>query len=98
MRINYLYPLSHLRAKNLYPLYHLTSRVFNKVLSLPSDINCKVHSTDWFERSVLLPQYQQQLSQHKEQLPQLDLNDRAIVKQLEQEAGQPHENFGIVDW
>lgn len=85
MLINYLYPLSHLRAKNLYPLYHLTSRVFNKVLSLPSDITCKIHNTDWFEQSVLLPQYQQQLSQHKEQLPQLDLNEWAIVKQLEQE-------------
>lgn len=85
MRINYLYPLSHLSINNLYPLYQLTKRFFNKALSLPSDIACKVHCTDWFERSFLLPQYQQQLSQHKKRLPQLDSSELNIVRQLEQQ-------------
>ena len=85
MRVNYLYSLSHLRLNNLYPLYHLTNRVLNKVLSLPSDIACKAHSSHWFEQSVLLPQYRQQLNQHKNQLPPLDSNERAIVEQLNQE-------------
>ena len=69
---------------NLYSLYHLTRRVFDKASSLPSDIACKVHSADWFEQSVLLPQYQQQLTQHKEHLPNLDLNEQTIVEQIEQ--------------
>ncbi len=85
MRINYLYPLSRLRTNNLYPLYNLTHRLFNKVLSLPSDITCHLHNTDWFEQSVLLPQYQQRLDQHKTQLPKLDSNELAIVEQLERE-------------
>jgi len=84
MRINYLYPLQRLRLNNLYPLYHLTNRVLNKVSSLPSDIACKIHSIDWFEQSVLLPQYQQRLKQYKEQLPTLSADDRAIVEQVEQ--------------
>lgn len=85
MRINYLYPLSNLRVNNLYPLYHLTNRVLNKVLSLPSDLACKIHNTAWFEQTFLLPQYQQHLNQYREQLPRLDANERAIVEQLEQE-------------
>ncbi len=84
MAINYLYPLSQLRANNLFPLYHLTNRVINKALSLPSDIACRLHNTDWFEQSVLLPQYQRHLSQHQHLLPQLEASDRAIVEQLEQ--------------
>ncbi len=84
MHINYLYPLQRFRINNLYPLYHLTHRVINKALSLPSDIACKLHSTDWFEQSVLLPQYQQQLQRHKAQLPTLNTDDRAIVEQIEQ--------------
>ena len=86
MRINYLFPLQRFRSDNLYPLYHFTQRVINKVTSLPSDIACELHSTDWFERAVLLPQYQQQLQDHKEQLPILDIEEQAIVDQIEQNA------------
>jgi hypothetical protein len=83
MRINYLYPLEYLRINNPYPLYHLTNRIVNKALSLPSDIACKLHGTDWFEQSFLLPQYQQHLNQHKKQLPQLAPGELAIVEKLE---------------
>ncbi|MDX2230103.1 MAG: hypothetical protein NW220_10720 [Leptolyngbyaceae cyanobacterium bins.349] len=85
MRINYFYPLHHLRINNLYPIYHLANRARNKLLSIPSDLAAKIYSTDWFEQAVLLPQYQEHLSEHKQHLPQLNDADQAIVNQLEQE-------------
>lgn len=83
MRINYLYPLQHVRLNNLYPLRQLTQRLINKGLSLPSDIACEIHNMDWFEQSILLPQYQQYRSQHKPLLPTLNADEQAIVEQLE---------------
>ncbi|PSN16429.1 hypothetical protein C7293_02675 [filamentous cyanobacterium CCT1] len=85
MRINYLYPLYHLRPNNLLPLYHLGIRVINKLLSLPSDIAAKIHSTDWVEQSILLPQYQQYLTHYQNHLPKLDTSDLTIAEQIEQE-------------
>ncbi|MBD1847824.1 hypothetical protein H6F89_31455 [Cyanobacteria bacterium FACHB-63] len=84
MRINYLYSLRNLRTNNLYPLYDLANRGINKFLSLPSDIASKLHSIDWYEQAILLPQYQQYLSHHKSHLPKLDANELGIVKQIEQ--------------
>jgi len=85
MRINSLDRLRHLRWDNLQPLYDLAHRVVNKGLSLPSDTACRINSTDWFERSVLFPRYQQWRDRHQPQLPQLDPRERAIAEQLERE-------------
>jgi hypothetical protein len=85
MYINHWNSLSDLSINNPYPLYQLTNRLFNKFLSLPSDIACKIHCTDWFEQSFLLPQYRQQLKQYKKQLPQLDFTEQAIVEKLKHE-------------
>ncbi len=84
MQIDRLHIFHYLRIDNLYPLYYLAIRLLNKVLSLPSDIACKVNSTDWFERSILLPRYQKLLNQHKEQLPKLNTAELDILEQLEQ--------------
>lgn len=85
MRISSLDRLRHLRWDNLQPLYDLADRVVNKGLSLPSDMACRINSTDWFERSVLLPRYQQWRDRHQPHLPQLDPRERAIAEQLERE-------------
>jgi hypothetical protein len=85
MRANTLFQLQHLRFNNLYPLYHLVQRFVNKILSLPSDLACQINSTDWFERWVLLPRYQQWRARHEEHLPKLDSSERAIVDRLEHE-------------
>ncbi|WP_373541645.1 hypothetical protein [Chamaesiphon sp.] len=85
MRTNTLFQLQHLRLNNLYPLYYLANRVANKVLSLPSDLACTMNSTDWFERSVLLPQYHDWRDRHKQNLPKLEAGERAIVDRLEYE-------------
>ncbi len=85
MGINYLYSLSHLRVNNLHPLGQLGTRVVNKVLSLPSDIACSIHDTDWFEESFLLPRYQEQRQKHKEHLPRLTENEYAIAEALERQ-------------
>ena len=85
MRTNSFGQLSHLRLNNLYPLYALADKVVNKVLSLPSDLACMVNSTDWVERSILLPQYQQRLERHTQQLPTLDPDESAIVNQIADE-------------
>jgi hypothetical protein len=65
MGVNTLAQLRHLRWNNLYPLYFLVIRVINKVLSTPSDLACRINSTDWFERSILFPRYQQWRDRHK---------------------------------
>jgi hypothetical protein len=85
MSVNPLNSLSKLSVSNPDLLYQLTNRLFNKFLSLPSDIACKIHSLDWFERSFLLPQYQQRLNRHQIQLPQLDSTEEMVVRQLKQE-------------
>lgn len=85
MRINYLYPLYHLRINNLSPLSQMGIRVINKLLSLPSDIAAKVHSVDWFERSILLPQYQQYLTNYKNHIPELNASELAIAEQIDRE-------------
>ncbi|QZZ22080.1 hypothetical protein J5X98_06680 [Leptothermofonsia sichuanensis E412] len=85
MRINYLYPLYHLRINNLSPLYQMGVRVINKLLSLPSDMAAKVHSVDWFERSILLPQYQQYLTHYKNHIPELNASELAIAEQIDRE-------------
>lgn len=79
-----LYQLRYLRPDNLYPLYYLANKVGNKLLSLPSDIACGFNSNDWFEKSILLPRYQNLLNQHKEHLPKLEADELNIVEQLEQ--------------
>jgi len=84
MRINYLHPLRHLRLNNLSPFSQMAKRAVNKLFSLPSDLASDLHSTDWFEQSVLLPQYQQYRTQHRNHLPKLDAKELAIVEQLEQ--------------
>jgi len=84
MQIDRLHILHYLRIDNLHPLYYLVNRLLNKVLSLPSDVACKVNSTDWFEQSILLPRYQRLLNQHKEQLPKLNTAELNILEQLEQ--------------
>jgi hypothetical protein len=84
MYLNHWNALSSLSVDNPYPLYQLTNRLFNKLLSLPSDIACKIHCTDWFEQSFLLPQYRQQINQHRKLLPQLDLQEQVIVEQIKQ--------------
>jgi hypothetical protein len=85
MRTTTLFQLQHLRFNNPYPLYYLASRVANKLLSLPSDVACRINSTDWFEQSVLFPRYQQWRDRHKEHLPELAANELTIVEELERE-------------
>jgi hypothetical protein len=84
MQIDRLQILHYLRIDNLYRIYYLANRLLNKVLSLPSDIACKVNSTDWFERTILLPRYQKLLNQHKEQLPTLNTAELDVLEQIEQ--------------
>jgi hypothetical protein len=85
MGINTFYQLRHLRFNNLFPLYFLLRRLFNKVLSFPSDLACRINSTEWFEQLVLFPRYQQWRDRHKAALPVLEATELAIVEQLERE-------------
>jgi hypothetical protein len=85
MRINIFAQLSHLRWDNLYPLYYLVVRIVNKILSIPSDLACRINSIEWFERTVLLPRYHQSRARHHAELPKLETRDRAIVDRLERE-------------
>jgi hypothetical protein len=85
MVINTFYQLRHLRFDNLAPLYRLVRRLINKVLSLPADLACRLNSTDWFERLVLYPRYQQWQSRHRAALPVLDASEREIVDRLDRE-------------
>jgi hypothetical protein len=83
--MNYFFKLQHLNFDNLAPLYFLGKRLVNKVLSIPSDLACGINSSDWFEQTILFPRYQQWRSLHKAFLPVLEIPDRTIVDQLEQE-------------
>lgn len=85
MRINIFAQLNHLRWDNLYPLYYLVVRIVNKILSIPSDLACRINSSEWFERTVLLPRYHQSRARHQAELPKLETRDRAIVDRLEHE-------------
>ena len=85
MVINTLYQLRHLRFDNLAPLHHLAGRLVNKLLSLPSDLACRINSTDWFEQLVLLPRYHQLRDRYQASLPVLDATERLIVDRLERE-------------
>jgi hypothetical protein len=82
---NTFYQLRYLRFDNLAPLYFLGRRSIDKVFSLPSDLACRLNSTDWFERSILFPRYLQWRDRHKSSLPLLDDTERVIVEQLERE-------------
>lgn len=88
MHANNSYPFQQLVPDNLYRRCRLPNRFINKVidrvLSLPSNVAGKIHSTDWFEQSVLLPQYQQRLQHHQPQLPTLSADDLSIIEQIEQ--------------
>jgi hypothetical protein len=85
MQINNLNRLHHLRWNNLYPLYYLALQIFNKILSIPSDLACWINSNEWFERAVLLPRYHQSRARHQSALPKLEMSERAIVDRLERE-------------
>ena len=83
--VNTFYQLRHLRLDNLAPLYFLGRRLVNQVLSIPSDLACRINSTEWFERSVLFPRYLQWRDRHKSSLPLLEDTERIIVDRLERE-------------
>lgn len=85
MVINTFYQLRHLRFDNPAPLYFLAMRLVDKVCSIPSDLAFRINSSDWFERTVLFPRYQQWRDRHKAALPILDGTERTIVDRLERE-------------
>jgi hypothetical protein len=85
MGINTFYQLRHLRFDNLAPLYFLGRRIVNKICSIPSDLACRINSTDWFEQLVLFPRYQQWRDRHKAALPELEGTELDIVEQLERD-------------